>query len=166
LGTWRSPNNWEQHNKNHNLMRKATEIRTPTGSAATVRSRIFRLSCLSQNMNVTKHRTSVACCWGRHSSDTWFRGRYWDRRWRLKETAHWGTLWFALLTKYCYGYQIAKDERGKTCSPYGAEGKYRQGMVEETRRKRPTRTVEQDGRVWNGLVWLRIGTRSGLLWTW
>jgi hypothetical protein len=23
--------------------------------------------------------------------------------------------------KYCPGYQIAKDERGKTCSTYGAE---------------------------------------------
>jgi hypothetical protein len=42
----------------------------------------------------------------------------------------------ALLTKYCSGYQIAKDERGKTCRTYGAEGKYRQVMVEETRRKK------------------------------
>jgi hypothetical protein len=54
--------------------------------------------------------------------------------------------------KYWPGYQIKKDERGRTCSTYGADGKYRQVMVEKTRRKRPTRTVEQDGRLWNGLL--------------
>jgi hypothetical protein len=25
---------------------------------------------------------------------------------------------------------------------------------------------KQDGRVWTGLIWLRIATSGGLLWTW
>jgi hypothetical protein len=61
-------------------------------------------------------------------------------------------LWFALLTNYCSGYQIAKDERGKTCSTYGGEGKYRQVMVEKPEGKGQ---LEQWNRM-GGVEWIVV----------
>jgi hypothetical protein len=74
-------------------------------------------------------------------------------------------------TKYYACQQVAEDEMGCACGMYG-EDKWMQGYGrevwrEETRRETINRgmLMKWNWRWQNGLIWLRVGTGGGLLWT-
>ena len=81
-----------------------------------------------------------------------------------------------MLTQYCLGYQLEKNEMGGACSTYGEEERHIQGEVRKPEGKRPlgrpSRRWEDNikmdlqevgGVVGTGWSWLRIGTCGGHL---
>jgi hypothetical protein len=81
-----------------------------------------------------------------------------------------------LLTKYCSGDTIEKNEMHVACSAYGGEDRCIKGLVGKVEGKRPLgrlrRRCEENikmdlqevgCRVWTRSSWLRIGTGGGHL---
>jgi hypothetical protein len=81
-----------------------------------------------------------------------------------------------LLTKYCSGDQIEKNEMCRACSMYGERRGVYRVLVEKPEGKRPLGRPmhswedninmdleEVEWGAWTGLIWLRIGTGGGNL---
>ena len=56
----------------------------------------------------------------------------------MEKNAYSGALCSVLLTKYCWGDQIEKNEMGVACSTYGGHERSIQGFGGETRGKEAT----------------------------
>jgi len=81
-----------------------------------------------------------------------------------------------LLTKYCLGDQIEKNEKGEACSAYVGERRIQDFGGGNLRERDHLQDQGVDGKiilrwicskrevgVWNGSSWLRIGTGGGHL---
>ena len=81
-----------------------------------------------------------------------------------------------VLTQYCSGGKIEKNEMDRACSAYGAEERHIQGFGGDFRERDHLGDPDVDGRiilrwifrkwdvgVWAGSIWLRIGTGGGHL---
>ena len=96
----------------------------------------------------------------------------------LEKTTSWGTLWSVVLTQYCVGDKLKKNEIGGACGMYGGGERRVQCFGGENWGKETTwGDPGTDGRiilrwifrkldvgVWTGSSWLRIGTGGGHLW--
>jgi len=56
----------------------------------------------------------------------------------MEKTAQWGAKWYVLLTQYCSGDHIEKNEMGGACSAYGGEDRRIRGFGGDTWGKETT----------------------------
>ena len=78
----------------------------------------------------------------------------------MKKTIYQVSLLFVPLSKYLSD-QIRENEEGGACSTYRGDEKCIQGFDGESEGNNHVEALGIDGRMWTGLIWLRLGQGAG-----